>query len=220
MYFFLFTQEMFILLLFLSWYICTFLQPPQHCSSQVLQSSKVCYRLCLNWILIVDVEDTAKEGVDHVKEVVESAYTAAETTIGSMVEKVSNTISGTKTEVEETAERVNSAKDNLTANISNGITETVSEMETVSASTLEGVKETATSAIDDVFDKGTEFGEAIKEELKTESLHIEDLEQSMDTHESNYKEMRKKAEDLVNGLPTSTTTSPTPDLEAEEKKEE
>ncbi|XP_071054343.1 group 3 late-embryogenesis abundant protein, mitochondrial-like [Onthophagus taurus] len=165
---------------------------------------------------IHEAGDAAKEGMEHVKEAVESAMNTVENSLGNVVGKVSNTFNSTKNNVAET---IDATKEN--------ITEAVSDAETVVISEKDNAKEMLSTAASKTFKRidsmTDEFGEAITErkEEVVDSLHIEDIEQSIDTIDTNYKDMKRKAEDLVNGLSTPSPQPPTSsEIEHEDKKEE
>lgn len=155
----------------------------------------------------------AKERIEHVKEAVGVAATTAETGFENVVEKVGHAFSSGDDETEGTAISASERAEKEAKQISNVAVDTVVE---VASESENGEEEFMTKRRPSLSKKTIsltdEFGEVISAEAKesvNEALRIEDIEDStFEAIDNNLKDMKKKAEDLVNGLPGPPPTEP------------
>lgn len=201
-------------------YIVTSHQPATWATSVIFFTIRT--EVC---IYISEVGEATKEGIEHVKDAVGATVTTAQASIGNVVEKVGGKISTEKDKLPDT-DNDNNPEIIPTEQIGkpieefvDAVTEAVSESETVLASEIELQKERISNIESSLPDAADKLGESVTADVKenlNDVLKLEDVEETtLDTIENNYKDMKRKAEDLVNKLASTPPSEP-----AEEAKEE
>lgn len=124
----------------------------------------------------------------------ESAFESVESSVSTAVGKIGETFAKTESHLHEAEDKANE-----------NVAEAVSEAETILASESEEVTKMATEAVDEMKDEAHEATEAVfqkvesvKEDLPPEvddSLKLEDMEQSLDTVDSDFSDLERHVDD-------------------------
>lgn len=200
-------------------------------------------------IIVAEVTETAKEGIntgiESVKEAVGTAVNTAEHSIGNVVSKIGDTFNSktnaAKQTIESTKGVAEAAYDKTSSMVGEkvaegvdgaeravltrmkSVEEAVAETQTTMASKIDEMKEAvSTRTFGQLQNEVNESFNKTKESLK-ESLHIDDLDQDFDVLDEKVKDFEAKTDDLIESLPSvlrGRLPTPAPSSPPVEEKQE
>lgn len=178
---------------------------------------------CIKITLFADVGETAKDGIETVKETMTSAFTTAESSVGNVVGKIGETFNFTSSQVKEGVNHLEASKDEMINNASDATAEAISEAETVLASEADNVKEFVSDTKNSMNETMNSIGKDMNEKVEdlkhdaidlhdkaVESLKIEEIDQTIDHLGDSVSKMEEKVEEVLK------SDSPTKELAKEE----